>query len=435
MGVAETLILGAGVSGLAAVRSSGCIALEAEPYPGGICRSYYQKPGSIDRLPEPPEDGGAYRFEVGGGHWIFGSDPGMLRLLRDSAALDQYERKAAVYFPGEQRMVPFPLQYHLSYLDPGVAERAQEEIKRGASSGAKTMAEWLEATFGPTLTRLFFGPFHERYTSGLWTRIAPQDGYKTPIDLARVELGFRGEDQTAGYNTTFHYPRHGLQGVADRMAGGEWIEFGKRLTSLNLGRSEIEFADGQGARYQTLLSTLPLNRMARMAGLETEHEPAPSTSVLVLNLGARKGPCCPEMHWVYVPESLSGFYRVGFYSNVDAHFLPRGSADRVSLYVERSYPDGQRPAEEKIREYAASVVKELQSWRFIGEVELISPTWVDVAYTWELPGSNWRAQALAALEQKGVHMAGRYGCWRFQGILESMRDGFNAGMALRAGGM
>ncbi len=71
----QTLILGAGVTGLAAGYASGLPVYEAASAPGGICSSYYVRPGSTQRLSQAPADGEAYRFEIGGGHWIFGGDP------------------------------------------------------------------------------------------------------------------------------------------------------------------------------------------------------------------------------------------------------------------------------------------------------------------------------------------------------------------------
>ena len=71
-GVADALILGGGMTGLAAGWASGLPVYEADTAPGGICSSYYIRPGSQERLHRPPEDGEAYRFEIGGGHWIFG---------------------------------------------------------------------------------------------------------------------------------------------------------------------------------------------------------------------------------------------------------------------------------------------------------------------------------------------------------------------------
>ena len=156
--------------------------------------------------------------------------------------------------------------------------------------------------------------------------------------------------------------------------------------------------------------------------------------MLVLNVGAMRGARCPGDHWLYLPQSRAGFHRVGFYSNVDSSFLPassRASNNRVSIYVERAYLGGQKPSSETVAKYAQATVRELKRWGFIEEVEVVDPTWIDVAYTWALPGSRWRASALKALEEHDIIMVGRYGRWVFQGIADSIRDGFFVGASAR----
>ena len=39
--------------------------------------------------------------------------------------------------------------------------------------------------------------------------------------------------------------------------------------------------------------------------------------------------------------------------------------------------------------------------------------------------------ALQSLERLDIHMTGRYGKWKFQGIAESLRDGLTAGAILK----
>jgi hypothetical protein len=135
-----------------------------------------------------------------------------------------------------------------------------------------------------------------------------------------------------------------------------------------------------------------------------------------------------------VPRSRSGFHRVGFYSNVDGSFLPRGAADRVSLYVERGFPQGARPSESVCAEYARQVGEELCEWGFLQDVEVCGANWVETAYTWTMPGSRWRETAIARLHAEDIHMSGRYGQWKFQGIADSLRDGLLAGGLLKTPG-
>ncbi len=434
----KIFILGGGVTGLAAGVASGRPVYEAAEAPGGICSSYYVRPGGTQRLRQAPADGEAYRFEIGGGHWIFGGDPAVLRFIRGLTPVRAYRRRSAVYFREEARFVPYPLQYHLSHFDAAFAERALGEMTAPAAAEAPaTLAAWLADRFGPALTERFFGPFHAHYTAGLWTEIVPQDPYKSPVDPALARLGARGEAPAAGYNVRFVYPEAGLDALARAMARRGDVRYGRRAVAVDPARKVVGFADGEERGYDVLIATLPLNEMMAMTGLEGAGEPDPHTSVLVLNVGAARGPACPAHHWLYVPDSRAGFFRVGCYSNVDASFLPRSAherQDRVSLYVERAYRGGARPSDEAVAAYAADVVAELQAWGFIEAPDVVDPTWIEVAYTWARPGSTWRAQALALLEAHDIVMAGRYGRWTFQGIADSIRDGLVVGAALKDGG-
>jgi protoporphyrinogen oxidase len=434
-GRSEALILGGGMTGLAAGWASGLPVYEAEEAPGGICSSYYVRPGSKQRLHRPPEGGEAYRFEVGGGHWIFGGDPAVLRFIRTLAPAKSYQRTSSVFFPDRGLYVPYPLQNHLGYLSKEVRTTALVEMLTAPKSQFRTMQEWLAQSFGPTLTAAFFGPFHELYTAGLWKRIAPQDPYKSPVDAALVIRGASEATAPVGYNTSYTYPQDGLNALAQGMAERCDVRYGKRVKRVDVRSKEVLFEDGTEVRYESLLSTLPLNKMLEMTGLRLGEEPDPYTSVLVLNIGGVRGAKCPRDHWIYLPGSRAGFHRVGFYSNVDASFLPsssRESNNRVSIYVERAYLGGQKPSPQVVAEYSESTVRELQEWGFINDVEVVDPTWIDVAYTWCWPGSRWRAAGLKALEEHGIIMVGRYGRWVFQGIADSIRDGLFVGASAKA---
>jgi len=425
------LILGAGMTGLAAGYASGLPVYEAAEWPGGICSSYYVRPGSMERLHTAPKDEEAYRFEIGGGHWIFGGDPLVLRFIRQLTPVKTYTRRSAVYFPDRDLFVPYPIQNHLRYLGQKVAAQVLEEIANGRASGeVETMADWLRASFGPTLCELFFEPFHELYTAGLYREIAPQDTYKTPVNLSLVIQGAFDEVPQVGYNVTFVYPEEGLNTLAQRMAERCDVRYGKRVVRIDVEEKVIYFEDGTSEVYDKLISTLPLNKMMEMTGLDVGERPDPATSVLVVNIGATKGPRCPKEHWLYIPKSRAGFHRVGFYSNVDPSFLPvssRERGDRVSIYVEKAYREGQKPSEAEIERLCQTIVRELQDWEWIGEAEVVDPTWIDVAYTWAWPNSHWRQKALKVLEEHGIYQVGRYGRWVFQGIADSIRDGLVAG--------
>ncbi len=425
----KTLIIGGGITGLSAGISSGLPVFEASEVPGGICSSYYVRLGSDQRLPNLPNDGEAYHFELGGGHWIFGGDPAVVHFIKSLTPVGSYDRRSSVYFCNQNLYVPYPIQNHLRFLSPEIVERSLTEMAtpQGAFS---TMQEWLEESFGKTLSEIFFNPFHDLYTAGLYKKIIPQDAYKSPVNLSLAIRGALNDVPPVGYNTTFIYPFEGLNTLAQRMAKQCDVRYGKHAIKIDVKAKEVFFADGSVEPYENLISTLPLNQMLEMTELAVEAAPDPYTSVLVLNIGAVRGENCPNDHWLYNPDATSGFHRVGFYSNVDPLFLPKSSrekSDRVSIYVERAYLGGVKPTNEEINRYADAVIKELQDWGFIGNTEVVDPTWIDVAYTWSLPKSNWKPKVLKILEQNNIYQIGRYGRWIFQGIADSIRDGFIVG--------
>ena len=174
------------------------------------------KPGDQKRLTHPPKDGEAYRFEIGGGHWIFGGDTLILNFIKRFAQIKEYRRRSSIFLKSRKLFVPYPIQNHLKYIDSDAATQALLEMTNNRGT-ARTMKEWLTKNFGPTLCNLFFFPFHELYTAGLCDRIAPQDSYKSPVNISDAIQGALSAAPPVGYNVAFVYPEKGLSELAQRM--------------------------------------------------------------------------------------------------------------------------------------------------------------------------------------------------------------------------
>jgi len=421
----DYIILGGGISGLTIGYKSDLPIFEAEDIPGGICAYYYMEAKKKVVLAESPYDEQSYRFEIGGGHWIFGADSAVSRLIRTFEPIKRYKRCSSAYFSKSRLYVPYPVQHNVKLFDRKIVHKIVKEMKQRSEKPSLTIKEWLVNNFGSTLCKIFFYPFHDLYTAGLYTRIAPQDQYKSP---AKTVVQSQRMHKKSGYNATFIYPENGLNKLIQALASKCNISYKRRVVKIDTRHKEIYFADHSSVTYKNIISTLPLNKVVKMAGLNTKINPDPYISVLVLNIGAIKGKYCPSEHWLYVPDSNSGFYRVGFYSNVDLSFLPKSSRktkDKVSIYIERAFSGGYRPSEKEINNYSRSVVKELQDWGFIKEIEVIDHNWIGVAYTWAWPDSAWRKDTLHLLRENDIYQIGRYGRWKFQGIAESIKEGIS----------
>lgn len=406
---------------------------EKKEFPGGICSSYYMKSGNKERSTLRSLDEDDYRFEYGGGHWIFGSDRETLRFLARFDHLHAYDRKSSIYLPAYDVFVPYPLQNNLRHLpEEKSKEIISDIVNNRRSAGDGSMHDWLEHHFGKSLSSLFFHPFHELYTAGLSREIQPQDDYKSPLAITKIQQGLTSRFGEVGYNVSFVYPEHGLSTLVQGIAGHCDIEYNKEVLGINAAEKVIFFKDGERISYSKLVTTLPLNVMQNITNISTKSKQDPFTSVLVLNIGARRGKKCKEDHWIYYPVSASGFHRVGFYSNVDKRFLPatKRNGDHVSLYVEKAYKGGVVPSEEEKQRTAIEMAKELQALGLIADIEVQDITWIDVAYTWSYMNSSWRDEVLELLSKFGIVPVGRYATWKFQGILDSLRDGLQTGAHL-----
>jgi len=425
MNKARDFILGAGITGLAAASKSNLTVFEASRMPGGICMSYHMRSGQKRPTYAATYSDMAYRFENGGGHWVFKADREVLQFIKKYASIKTYKRKSSVYFTKNNAYAPYPIQNNLRFLSKEKIKKILDEIPALGAKRSSTLKEYLVNSFGPTLCDLFFYPFNNLYTAGLYSKIMPQETYKTPLDTKLVRQGAYKAVPSAGYNAQYIYPRDGLNLLINNISKECDIRFNKRVVQIDLKQKKIYFSDGNSQAYGRLISTLPLNKMIKIAALKIDEKNPPYTSVLVLNAGALRGKKCPDDHWLYMPDSSAGFHRVGFYSNVDKSFLPLSNKpkDNVSIYVEKAFLGGKKPSKKEVAKYVHATVHELKKIGFIKKIEVVHTSWIDVAYTWSRSASTWREEALSLLEEQNVYQIGRYGRWHFQGIADSIKEG------------
>ena len=203
-----------------------------------------------------------------------------------------------------------------------VLARSSARVPCAPDLGARTMRDWLLASFGPTLCDAFFFPFHERYTAGLYERIAPQDADKSPTPAAHREWERRVQP-------VVRVPAPGARraGARDGRRVRRPVRAPRRRRSIRrrarsgspTDRASATPTSCRRCRWSTWCAS-PASTWKESPTRTRRCSCSTSAPSRVLATRTRTGSTSRTR--------TSGHHRIGFYSNVDAAFLP-GSARRA----------------------------------------------------------------------------------------------------------
>jgi protoporphyrinogen oxidase len=398
------LIIGAGVSGLTVasnlVPGSEFIILEKESYIGGLSTRYFS-------------DG--YWFDFGGHYFHFQDKPEIKSYLEGFCRFREFSRRSKTFLLG--RYIPFPVQFHLSYLPASLRNGILGEILSGidkhksSSFSLESLHDFLEAHFGPTLFRLFFQPFLTRYYKTDLKRLAADmDRGSIPVpDKDQVVAGFKGRASFgAGYNPVIFYPGSSLGDFIKKYAAPvrDCIRCNEEVIEIDAVRRVARTVKGV-YYYDTLVTSMPLNRLLKII---KPRDRFPSyrqlgyVSTILTNVilrGKRK-----RFHWVYLAEKKFPFYRMGFYA---VHPYP-------ACYLERNVIPGS-PVEmnkERIIPEVVFTLKELQVIKSRDEIVYLDVRCIPVSYV--LFDREWGRTVpplLEGLKKHNIYSIGRYGTWNY----------------------
>lgn len=400
----ETLIVGAGVTGLAAAGALGeqadYVVLEADAEVGGYCKTVKQAGFTWDY------SGHFFHFkhpEIEA--WLRARMPGQ-RILR-------VEKRSFIDFAG--RLIDFPFQKNIHQLpQPDFIDCLVDLFEASEAPPAEpagSFKELLLARFGRGICERFLFPYNEKlYACDLGALDVDAMGRFFPhADLRAIVRNMRSPDN-ASYNQTFTYPEGGAIEYVKALASAvppERIALAEPLLALDLDR-RVARTPSRELRYERVLSSAPFDRLLRLAGLEPEPGVFSYNKVLVFNLGFdRKGRA--GVHWIYYPDPSLVFYRVGYYDNIF-------EGDRLSIYVEIGLSAGARVDVEAARNRALTDLRragvidqhQLVSWHSV----VLDPAYVHITQR-SLAEHARLSERLCA---DGVYSIGRYGGWTYCSI-------------------
>jgi protoporphyrinogen oxidase len=406
----ETLIIGAGISGLGTAaflgRGADVLVLERDAAIGGYCKTV-------------KKDGFVWDYS---GHFFHFKHPELeawLRARMPGQDLRTVTKKTSISYA--KRWVDFPFQKNIHQLPqdefidclydlyfaraPGMASAPETNFK-----------EMLYARFGRSIAEKFLIPYNEKlYATDLATLDRDAMGRFFPYaELTDVIRNMRQADN-ASYNASFTYPAGGaieyVNAVASEVAPSA-IHLEEPVEAIDLARRIARTSQGE-YRYRRLVSTVPLPALLSLCGLPVDDTWA-WNQVLVFNLGFdAKGPT--DIHWLYVPNRERVFYRVGFYDNIL-------DQPRMSLYVEVGFP---RDARVDVAATRERVLADLTAEGLVSSQRLVAEHSVlmDPAYVHITSRSLAEVARLKTeLAAQGVHSIGRYGGWTYCSIEDNLLE-------------
>jgi len=397
-----------------AVRESGPLVLEATDAIGGYCKTIRRNGFTWDY------SGHFFHFrhpEIENELVSRMGDQRILRVNKDSRI-----RYAGAY-------VDFPFQKNIHQLPRDEFLDCLVDLHFRDDKPFSSFREMLYARFGRSIAEKFLVPYNEKlYATDLARLDADAMGRFFPYaDEDEIIRNFRRADN-ASYNATFTYPEGGAIEYVKAMAARlevSAIALEEPVVAIDLEQRVVRTTKRELA-YETLVSTMPFDRLLRLASVQ--HDPTVYTynRVEVWNLGFdRKGP--EDVHWIYYPQRELAFYRVGLYDNIFG-------TDRMSLYVELG-----RRADETIDPDAnASLARVLADLELAGVVDghalvdseriVMDPAYVHITRA----SIEDVADKKALLAKHGVYSIGRYGSWTYCSIEDNIVEARALASSLRS---
>lgn len=407
----ETLIVGAGVTGLATAAALGdrsYLVLEADREIGGYCKTIR-------------EAGFVWDYS---GHFFHFKHPEIEAWLtaRMGAQRVRVVTKRS-YIQYGDRLIDFPFQKnihqlpHDEFLECLVDLYLANEPGRAELPPPSGFRDMLHQRLGRGICEKFLVPYNEKLYACDLDRLDPDamGRFFPHAALGDIVRHFRAPDN-ASYNATFTYPEGGAIEYVRALASAvrpDAIATEEPLTRVDL-TDRVAHTPRRSIRYRRLVSSAPLPRLLALAGVPFDAGDFEYNRVLVFNLGFDRE-SDGDAHWIYYPARDVTFYRVGFYDNIF-------DAGRMSLYVELGYP---AHGEIDVAAARARVLLDLERVGVVRGHELVASHSVvmDPAYV-HVTGRGRRAQQrfAAELAGQGVFSVGRYGGWTYCSIEDNILE-------------
>ena len=335
----DTLILGAGLSGISASYHIGhnrCLILEAKNHPYGHIHSEIRDGFTWDEGP----------------HVSFTSNEYVQSLFANGVegAFEEFEVRAGNYYQGS--WINHPAQSNLYQVPEPLRGKclqsflgSREKYQNASLPG--NYQEWLYQAFGEEFSETFSAPYTRKYWTvnpdALTTEWIGPRLFKPSVEDV-LEGSVKALSKETHYIKNVRYPSNGgYQSFARKILQESQIRLDSRVCKVDLGDKKALTADGNTVSFRRLISTIPLPDFVRMcpdlpaAALDAAKELLCS-SMLLVNV-AVPHPTLRRENWMYVYDEGKYSTRINCTERLSHNNAPRGhSGVQVEVYHSRMKP-------------------------------------------------------------------------------------------------
>jgi protoporphyrinogen oxidase len=420
------LIIGAGPTGIGAayrLRKLGYTnfkVIDAMPAAGGLASSFVDDKG--------------FTWDIGGhvqfSHYDY-FDDAMNEALGKEGWL-HHERESWVWMA--DRFVPYPFQNNLRYLPKEMMAKAIRGLitrPPRTPSPNQDFGSWVLQTFGEGIREIFMAPYNYKVWAfpieRLWAGWVGERVAVVDLNRSLENIFLERDDLSWGPNNTFQFPKFGGTGAVWRalaeQVGLEYFKLSTRVQSIDWKARKLTTSGGESLEYDTILSTMPLDVLAKMLtpSVEVAQESAPkllrsSSHIIGVGLTGEMPEKLAKKCWMYFPEDNCPFYRVTVFSNYSPNNVPDPQSGKYwSLMSETSESEVKHVNRETLVE---DTIVGMLNTGLIKSREQIVSTWHYTAEHGYPTPSLERNQLLQriepALAKAGVASRGRFGAWKYE---------------------
>jgi protoporphyrinogen oxidase len=419
------VIIGAGPAGLGAAYRlhdlgvDDYVVLEASDHVGGLASSY--------------RDDQNFTWDVGG-HVQFSHYPYFDAVMDRALGVDGWNhlnRECWVWV--RQGFVPYPFQNNLRHLPAADLSRCLIGLMlnrlRPSRTRPENFREWIHQSFGSGIASVFMEPYNFKvwaYPPEMLSHEWVGDRVAS-VDLNRILMNImrRRDDVSWGPNNRFRSPKAGGTGaiwerVAD-LCGRERIRLNCGVTSVSAKDRTIRTSEGESVSYESVLSTMPVDRLC---GMIEDVDPAlralsgglrySSSNIIGVGVAGMPPEHLRTKCWMYFPESDCPFYRVTVFSNFSAENVAR-PGHQWSMMAEVSESSVKPVDAEQLR---GSVLDGLRRTRLLPEnAEIVSVWTYRAPYGYPTPSlgrTRILEQLHSSLDALDIYSRGRFGGWKYE---------------------